>query len=89
MSETSDRIQSTVPAYYRWVIKELVGMRGVSEADVGAYILKRWIDDKADELAKLGITPSMWREYREREGENVVNLPAHRNRRSKPADDRT
>ena len=42
--------------FTKFVIKNLIGIKGKSESDVANFILKDWISDHFDELQEYGIT---------------------------------
>ncbi|MBN2014292.1 MAG: hypothetical protein JW778_03845 [Candidatus Altiarchaeota archaeon] len=48
--------------YTKFVIKNLVKIKGRSESDVANFILKSWISDHLDELKEYGITVKKARE---------------------------
>ncbi len=47
--------------YTKFVIKNLVGIKGKSESEVASFILKDWMSDRTDELRDYGITPKLAR----------------------------
>lgn len=57
----SHKAQANVEAYTWYVIRELVGIKGRSDSDVVAFILKDWIGDHKDELKEYGIDVVKWR----------------------------
>jgi hypothetical protein len=42
--------------YTKFVIKNLIGIKGKSESEVASFLLKNWISDHLDELKEYGIT---------------------------------
>ena len=42
--------------YTKFVIKNLIGIKGKSESDVANFIIKDWIGEQREELREFGIT---------------------------------
>ncbi len=51
----SEKIDVYTEGYTKFVVKELVGIKGKSESDVANFIIKDWIGDHLDELEKYDI----------------------------------
>jgi hypothetical protein len=47
--------------YTKFVIRNLVGIKGKSESEVASFILKDWMSERMDELRDYGITPKLAR----------------------------
>jgi hypothetical protein len=54
------KLQASVEDFTNYVVHGLVGIKGRSAADVTAFILKDWIGDHQDELARYGIDVASW-----------------------------
>jgi hypothetical protein len=50
--------------YTKFVIRNLVGIKGKSESEVASFILKDWMSERMDELRDYGITPKLARKNR-------------------------
>ena len=55
------KLQASVEDFTNYVVEELIGIKGRSSADVTAFIVKDWIGDHQDELARYGIDVAAWR----------------------------
>lgn len=42
--------------YTKYVIQQLIGIKGKSESEVASYLLKEWIGKNREELKEYGIT---------------------------------
>ena len=51
-----DKVQVYTEKYTKYVIQELIGIKGKSESDVVNYILKDWIGDHIEELKDYDIS---------------------------------
>ena len=51
-----NKLQVYTEKYTKYVIQQLVGIKGKSESDVANYILKDWIGDHLDELNSYEIS---------------------------------
>lgn len=60
-SKSSYKIQANVEAYASFVVQSLVDIKGRSESDVVAFIVKDWIGDHREELNEYGINVASWR----------------------------
>lgn len=61
LSKSSYKIQANVEAYASFVVRSLVDIKGRSESDVVAFIVKDWIGDHREELNEYGINVASWR----------------------------
>ena len=59
-----EKIQSFVPSFQRYVIQELIGIKGTNESDVVGKIVDEWITRNIDFLEKAEITIKKWRKGR-------------------------
>ena len=57
-----NKLQVYTEKYTKYVIQQLVGIKGKSESDVANYILKDWIGDHLDELNSYEISVKNARE---------------------------
>lgn len=65
------KVQTHVSPYYRFVIRSLVGIEGVSESDIVAMMIRHWIDAHREDLLGLGIT---YEAFRSERTSNVVAI---------------
>lgn len=54
-ADPGDKIDIYTEPYTKFVVQELVGIKGKSESDVANFIIKDWIGDHMEELAQFGI----------------------------------
>ena len=55
------KLQASAEDYTFFVVSELIGIKGRSHSDVTAFIIKDWVGDHQEELAKYGIDVAAWR----------------------------
>ena len=52
----SYKIQANVEEYTRFVVENLVGIKGTNPSDVVSFVLKEWISEHREELREYGLT---------------------------------
>jgi hypothetical protein len=50
------KVQTTLRGYYAWVVQRLTERNREPQADTAAHLLRLWIEQNADSLAKIGLS---------------------------------
>ncbi len=89
MSDNTNRVQTRVPAYQKWVIEKLVDVMGRNEADVLARIIGQWIDAKEQWLLQHGLDIESFKGVQQRPWGEIRNIRKNKNSNSEDTNPET
>ena len=74
MANNSNRVQTRVPLYHKWIIEQLVEVMGRNEGDVLSRIIGQWVEDRAEWLEQHGCSFATFQEVRDKAPAEVKNF---------------